>query len=263
MGLDIYAGPLTRYFSGDWMTVVQRMAAEQGLEVVTVRPGEGPQAAAGGGGVFGRLLRKLGLKSDPPPGEDEADPAAVQQLVVAWRDQLLQALTDSGIDAQPWNESREADYETDKPAWDNYGHLLLWAAYAECTDLEPPGEAVERWHDDPALQRVQSTEHTTAYPSLLKGAEVWLPLDFGGGFETSLPNERRVTFGSLPRLRAELAALNDATWRADDAVVTKWRGGEGVELHAPFAAKAQFGFSVVDALSRFAHDRRVPMLLDY
>lgn len=39
MGLDVYVGTLTRYYSGDWELITQRVGRELGLtvEVVPVR----------------------------------------------------------------------------------------------------------------------------------------------------------------------------------------------------------------------------------
>ena len=36
MGLDIYAGPLTRYYSHNWKTVVQQWAEENGYSIPEV-----------------------------------------------------------------------------------------------------------------------------------------------------------------------------------------------------------------------------------
>jgi len=38
MGLDVYVGPLTRYYSFEWETIIQRAGREQGLEVRIARP---------------------------------------------------------------------------------------------------------------------------------------------------------------------------------------------------------------------------------
>src|SRR6266436_6378887 len=44
MGLDIYVGSLTRYYAGDWETVVQRHARETGVSVRVVRSNESEDA---------------------------------------------------------------------------------------------------------------------------------------------------------------------------------------------------------------------------
>ena len=41
MGLDIYAGPLTRYYSHNWKTVVQQWAEENGYSFNRITPDGG------------------------------------------------------------------------------------------------------------------------------------------------------------------------------------------------------------------------------
>jgi len=59
MGLDVYVGSFTRYYAGDWETVVQRYGRETGLKVDVVRPLDPPDStrdpgqirSAGSGGA--------------------------------------------------------------------------------------------------------------------------------------------------------------------------------------------------------------------
>jgi len=37
MGLDVYVGPLSRYYAGDWETIVQQAGRQQGVEVQVLR----------------------------------------------------------------------------------------------------------------------------------------------------------------------------------------------------------------------------------
>jgi hypothetical protein len=95
MGLDVYVGPLTRYYAGNWETIVQQRSKQFGIPVAIVRPRQG---------LFRRLFDRLSLR--PPTAE-----TAVRR----WRDTLRR---DLGIADLDWNEDLEVDYETDKPAWD-------------------------------------------------------------------------------------------------------------------------------------------------
>lgn len=61
MGLDSYAGPLTRFYAREWMTIIQNVA-EQGIEVVVVRPGNPIYLPGDELGLVGHISRKLGLK---------------------------------------------------------------------------------------------------------------------------------------------------------------------------------------------------------
>ena len=63
MGLDIYVGPFTRYCSGDWETIVQRTAREQGIAFKTIR-------------------------TNPDPVDKITDPVVIGQAVDGWRRSL-------------------------------------------------------------------------------------------------------------------------------------------------------------------------------
>src|SRR5919109_5529610 len=99
MGLDVYVGSLCRYYAGDWETIVQQFGREQGFDVRVERWNE--------------------------PEDRITDPEEIRTIVDGWRSALGKAL---GKDLS-WNESADAPYYTDKPAWDGYGSLQALAAY--------------------------------------------------------------------------------------------------------------------------------------
>ncbi len=66
MGLDIYAGTLTRYYSHNWKTVVQQWAEENGYTFNRITP-----------------------DGEPADNEEELSPAEIQAAVEDWRDQIL------------------------------------------------------------------------------------------------------------------------------------------------------------------------------
>ena len=130
MGLDVYVGPLSRYYAGDWETVIQQAAKEDGIPVRIVRPEQPRQS------LLGRLRDLV-----RPRG-----PAAAQRAVRRWRDRLRKELGISDLD---WNEFPDAEYATDKPAWDCYGGLVLWAAYEELPNAKRR-ETAKGWDEDSA-----------------------------------------------------------------------------------------------------------------
>lgn len=113
MGLDIYAGTLTRYYSHNWKTVVQQWAEENGYSFNRITP-----------------------DGEPADNEEEMSPAEVQAAVENWRDQILSAISQPGQPPYaPWLEDNEKPYYTDKPDWDAFGAMLLVAA---CRTYEEP-----------------------------------------------------------------------------------------------------------------------------
>lgn len=116
MGLDIYAGTLSRYYSHNWKTVVQQWAEENGYGFSRVTP-DGEAADEG----------------------EAPSPAEVQEAVENWRDQILAAIAQPGQEPYaPWPEDNERPYYTDKPDWDAFGAMLLVAACHTYDEPMPP-----------------------------------------------------------------------------------------------------------------------------
>jgi hypothetical protein len=239
MGLDIYVGSLTRYYAGEWKTVIQQLA-EQGalgdLSIEVVRPEK--------------------------PSDAITDPDQIHELVTLWRDQLTKALGDNISMPLSWDERVDAPYFTDKPAWDCYGHLLLWAAYDEHPEMERPHDAVEDWPKDPAYEASRAEGYQTLFPQLLGGVEMWLPHDFEFTFGTMAPNGADCSFGSSPALVRELEELNVRTWEADGDAIAVWRR-DGAEAGAPLEQGARFAYSILLDLARKSVEYDLPMKLDY
>ena len=104
MGLDIYAGTLTRYYSHNWKTVVQQWAEQNGYTFNRITP-----------------------NGEPVDNEEELSPSEVQAVVENWRDQVLTAISQPDQPPYaPWPEDNEKPYYTDKPDWDAFGAMLLW-----------------------------------------------------------------------------------------------------------------------------------------
>ena len=62
MGLDIYVGALSRYYSGSWETIIQQISHEQGTEVQVVRSNESQSASTNQVEIYNLILswrRKL------------------------------------------------------------------------------------------------------------------------------------------------------------------------------------------------------------
>ncbi len=70
---------------------------------------------------------------------------------------------------------------TDRPGWDGYGGLLLWASYAQRPDVRPPYARPKSWMDDPIYLEVVSQQGPIRYESILRSG-LWLPGDFRACF---------------------------------------------------------------------------------
>ena len=238
MGLDVYVGSLTRYYSGDWETVVQKWGRESGTPVHVVRP-------------------------QADPAEAVRDPQQIGPVVLAWRKQLGAALGEHLNGALAWNESHEAPYFTDKPTWDCYGDLLLWAAYAEHSDLPRPAQHAADYRKDPAYQASNRAGFATRYPHLLcADLELWLPCRFTCVFRALTLSGQETTIGSSVELLRQLRQLNAQTWQADGAAVAGWRQA-GAAHGAPLEQGARCAFAILSQLAEESVRHRLPMKLDY
>jgi hypothetical protein len=236
MGLDLYVGPLTRYHLGDWETIVQQSARAAGHEVRMVREGLN--------------------------GNTRYDVDKVRAMVVGWRDKISKALGDKLPEPLSWDENTAGQYFTDKPAWDSYSDLVLWAAYDEHAEMARPRESVEKWRVDAALSASNDKTFKSQYGQLLKSVELWLPADFDFTFRAKDAVGNVINLGSSFALRNQLQTLNGRTWKADAATVQEWLQ-EGADEGAPLEEGARFAFSVFSFLAEQSVQHRLPMVLDY
>jgi hypothetical protein len=230
VGLDVYVGSLTRYYAGDWETVVEQAAREGGFEVQVVRP--------------------------EPDGDALADPDEITQVVVAWRD----ALSDAVGQPLDWVEGPAAPYFTDKPAWDGYGSLQVLAACVERDERKRPKEAVEDWAKHKAWKKATKADQPRF--ASLYFPELWLPVALGGVLETNDAAGNDVMIGSSVELLADLRAVNDASFGGSADELAQWRYA-GAEPGGPFDETAKFGLAVFLDLSEQSVAERLPMRLDY
>ena len=258
MGLDIYAGTLTRYYSHNWKTVVQQWAEENGYSFNRITP------------------------DGEPADDEELSPTDVQAAVENWRDQILAAISQPDQPPYaPWPENNEKPYYTDKPDWDAFGAMLLVAACRTYEEPVPP--TVEKdwiFGEHPLIARLASDEERVW--SLLRGATWWLPLTDSFLFQGPLPTDDQTMIATLGGLRKELEKLNQLAWQADEDTILGWADTEGYPVdgtvdsdgqyskadipeHTQYDTQslAKFAFSMFWRAMRFAEEQQVPILLDY
>jgi hypothetical protein len=228
MALDVYVGSLTRYYAGDWKSIADR----------TARRGKGGRSRAGK------------LQQDREP---------IRKAVLAWRETLVRAVGPR-LGELGWDEQAEAWF-TDRPGWDGFGSLVLWAAYAEQPALRRPDSLAEEWDDDPALVRSNAEGFRSRYSHLVRNVELWLPSAFDFTFEGEDVDGRRIIVGSSITLAHQLDELNAATWKMDagERVALTRRRPPGASLEIC----ARHALAVMSGLAREAIAHRLPMKLDY
>ena len=241
MGLDVYTGTLTRYYSRDWETYWARVAREAGVDSVRVEVGE-----------------------DGAEIVEKRDPEEVHGEVVAWRDAVKEATADAPDPVRmDWDESPERPYFTEKPDWDGYAALMLHAAYAMRTDVERPENIPEDWRNDPVYLEVMEGGLENNLCSFIMFPELWLPGDFTFLFMHEDLEGSETVIASTEALRANLHGLNDHTFRAEPETAARWLRGEVQEAENRFEANAMHGFAIFLYLAEQAVANSLPMLLDY
>ena len=239
MGLDVYVGSLTRYYARDWETVVQKMGREQGLDVSVVRANDAPE--------------------DTVTDSDE-----ISEIVEAWIKGLGRGLSEHlppGV-VFDWQDDMSSPYFTDKPGWDSYASLLLWAAYSEHPELTRPEKCAKELENDPAFQASTAEGFRSSYGLLLHDVELWVPVDFPFAFKGQDASGNKIGIGSCHQLLTQLEQLNRATWGADAATLDRWLQ-DAAESESPMEPGARFAFAVLLDLCREAVTNKLPMKLDY
>jgi hypothetical protein len=263
VGLDIYVGPMTRYYSGDWKLITQQAAEAAGLEFEVVRQHE-------------------------PSADAITDPRAVHEAVLAWRG-LLERANGPDFPSLAWNDAPQADYFTDKPDWDGYWAVRFLAARDEFPDVPAPAriEVPSKMRDpsrEPLQRRVDElyrgkssgglvsrfTRRGSAPPDVkapryphLHLPEFWLPADFDPPVAGTDLAGVAMTFGSIARLLAELELLNDRTLRGNASDFVEWGNAGPPEDDRSLESVARFGLSVLLRAARYGVEHDLPMKMDY
>lgn len=263
MGLDIYSGKLTRYYSRNWKTIVQQQAEERGIKCELV--------------CFAGEIK---------PVEDKKEIDQIREIVVEWIDSIadgLPQIADMPLPRPLWDESTECDYYTDKPDWDAVGALKLLQA---CLSLNRPlPEYVENgWnaYKEPVVKEAVSKRIAN---SLLSNVDLWLPIPDKAIFVAIYPTGKEGSISTVALLKHELEEINRQLWNADEATILSWRNDKyyfPVNIKEPkplfgfiprrnkkskkiFRTEdlAQCAYSILYQAVRFAEEHHTPILLDY
>jgi len=251
LGLDIYAGTLTRYYTHNWKTVAQQFAEANGMKFQTIRP-----------------------QNDT----DELSAEEIKGLVTQWRDNIISGL---GLDPRPlWNEDYDlTPYYTDKPDWDALNALLLYIA-AKYSKKEVPATIHKDMdiYEHPIVKEFLETKNFQV--TLFDGNGWWLPIEQNIMFRYVLPNSQESPLTTSALLLAELKAYNSFEWNADRDTIISWSRTEGYPADATFSKEtgykevavhetyeteslAKFAFSILWQAAEFSLEHGVVIVYDF
>lgn len=250
MGLDIYAGTLTRYYTNNWKTAAQQFAEANGLSFQMIRAQQ----------------------------QEELSVEEVKETVTQWRDSIISGLK---LDPLPlWNEDYDVTpYYTDKPDWDAINALLLYIS-AKYTGKEVPVTIKKKMdvYKHPIVKEFLETKDFRV--SLFDGNGWWLPIDQNIMFDYVLPNSAESPLATSALLLAELERYNDFEWKADRDTIISWSTTEGypadamysresgyeeMELHEIYETEslAKFAFSILWQAAEFSLEHGTVIVYDF
>lgn len=223
MRVELYAGPLCRYYARAW----QPAAVRQGTEA--------PVPA--------------------PPGA-VTDPAEVLSVVLQWQAEVSARVEASVGASLDWDETPGAAWSSEQVGWRGLGGLLL-AAALEPGDPGTPTQVPLEWGEHPAYAGPGPEAARGPRGQLLApGIELWLPWPVDFVARLPDPTGQEIVVGSAPALADQLRALGAARPELTG-------GGPGPDLvDEPFLAAARRGFAAFTAMVDHALDAEVPLRLE-
>ena len=263
MGLDIYAGSLTRYYNRDWDTIAQQYSETSGYKCVMLD----------------------GSGNEILPQKDNEKVNEVREMMCQWRDYIVAGI-DPSLPPQFWNENGEGAYFTDNPGWEAFGALILLhvCSLYDCPFPEYIGNG---WcvYDEPVVKNAMEQDGAS---SLLSNISLWVSIPKKLIFTSASPTGEEETFSTIVKLRQELEDMNRKLWQADEATILSWRKDKYYEPIIEVIEEeyksffglirksrkiqkekyrtedlAQCAYSILYQAVKFAEEHHVPLILDY
>ena len=242
MGLDLYAGTLTRYYTRNWKTAVQQWSEQNNVRCEIITP-------------------------DGELGNENIDAEEVQSSTELWMEALISGLSNEDIFLKPWEENNEKEYYTDKPDWAGYGALVILSACLYSGKEVPKlYEKFSDWNDNLIVQDLVKEE--SYINSFLNGIEMWVPFEECMSFSYILPTGKEANMSTVGQLESDLQYINKMRWNADEETILSWFDIEMVSDESnedvfDFDALSRFAYCIFYKAVLFAKENKVPIRLDY
>lgn len=255
MGLDIYAGTLSRYYLRNWKTIAQQFCEENGMQYSQIQPSDYT--------------------------ENKQSAAETESTINQWQNQLVNALKSSGVEkAKVWQEDSDTKpYYTNKPDWDAFGALLLYAT-GKLLKVRSPKDYKKNtnYHEVLKIMGIYNTSYRQW--SLFSDVCHYVPIEDRLVFKYPLPNGQESMLSTVACLKYELEKINEVGWQADEVTILDWVNTEGYPAEGQIGGNgllrllpkrkvysteslAKFAFSVLWQAATFAEKEQVTIVLDY
>jgi hypothetical protein len=192
MGLDLYAGTLGRYYSRNWQTIAEK---ELGAELIY--PDSAPSY----------------------PSLIEAN-----KLVVQWRTYLKTQVDSLAGLKLDWSNNDDIPYATDKPDFEGWVALILWAAYSERSDLQRPTARMDvlDWEADVAYSEALLKKYYFNSMAAIE-AQIVVPGDRATIALAKDIHDNEIVVATTGLLRRSLERINALSWKTHTENVLVWR----------------------------------------
>jgi len=184
MSLDLYAGPLGKYYQRDFETPQQRLGREQGWETSIVYAGEEPEWLT---------------------------PDNVRQVIEAFKSQIFEAMGEVAPEISNWNENTD-QYITEQIFHECHAALQLITAYTYRSELSRPKRLPENLDADPAFSEASDKDYYIGPLAILE-SHLFLPDTSKRIFASEDPMGWQVVITTTSALRHALEYLADKIWQ--------------------------------------------------
>ncbi len=256
MGLDVYSGPLCRYYSGDWETENARSNRESGLQFTTVR------------------MQPWAFERPAEALEDIEDWRT--SLHHEWRPELIRG-------ELVWDESERLPYLSHKIDWEGLHSLIFFLCCLQSPQFERPRTLPENFEDS-EIYEAASRDYGESLLAALE-AHAYLPSDESFLMPAEDPVGTELFFSSTGRLRSTLDWINAQAWNADRETLNAWLRAQlpaataamiaedghvkivppesGVRNDDRLEHAAQYAYAVLNRVLSFSEKHKVPIRYDW
>ena len=255
MGLDIYAGTLSRYHVRNWKTVAQQFCEENGIQYSQIQPTSNE--------------------------DSQVSALETETIVKQWQEQLVKALKSSGVEnAKQWQEDWDSKpYFTNKPDWDALGALLLFTT-GKLLKVRYPKDYKKNTNYHEVLKIMGIYKTTYKQWSIFNDVHFYVPIEDRLVFKYPLPNGQESMLSTVACLKYELTKINEASWQADEKMILDWVNTEGYPTEGSInrsgilqllpkrkvystESLAKFAFSILWQAVTFAEKEQVAIIFDF
>lgn len=256
-GLDVYAGPLGKFYKNEYLSTQAQTAKELGIEFNTVYPDGEPEW----------LTDKN-----------------VDRKIRAFRVSVSKQTKDSSPDMASWNEETN-DYLIEQLNWDSLAALIHVSAYVFRPDLERPKDFSGEYTEYPAYTEASEKGYYLGPIAILE-SDMFLPSKGKDFIFQDTPLKGEILITSTDNLKRTLNFLNKRLWKGQ-ATPQIWidRGPakvgkvqemriseetgkpEMVEVEYPPLADvalydAEYAYGVLYKMLKYSEEHNVPIAMD-